>query len=90
MKRLIVALSLPLAAALTAPTLAQDKPALDAKALFEQKCSTCHPADRATGKKKTAAEWQKTVTRMKDVNGCPITADEAKTIAGYLASHYGP
>jgi mono/diheme cytochrome c family protein len=60
------------------------------KALFEQKCSTCHSADRPKSKTKTAAEWTKTVMRMKNVNGCPITDEEAKLIIGYLAKNYGP
>jgi len=60
------------------------------KALFEQKCSVCHSADRAKAKKKDRAGWEKTVMRMKNVNGCPITDDEAKTIIDYLTKNYGP
>jgi len=60
------------------------------KGLFEQKCSVCHAADRAKAKKKDRAGWEKTVLRMKNVNGCPITDDEAKTIIDYLAKTYGP
>jgi mono/diheme cytochrome c family protein len=60
------------------------------KALLEQKCSICHSADRPKAKKKDRAGWEKTVMRMKNVNGCPITDEEAKTIIDYLAKNYGP
>jgi len=60
------------------------------RSLFEQKCSVCHAPDRAKAKKKDRAGWEKTVMRMKNVNGCPITDDEAKTIIDYLAKTYGP
>jgi len=63
--------------------------AVDVKALFEEKCSVCHSADRAKKKQKTADEWTKTVIRMKNVNGCPITDEEAKLIIDYLAKNYG-
>lgn len=61
----------------------------DVKALFEQKCSTCHPADRATSKKKDREGWEKTVLRMKNVNGCPITDEEAQAIIGYVTANHG-
>ncbi len=69
------------------PARAQDD---GAKALFEQKCSVCHGSDRAKAKRKDRAGWEKTVMRMKNVNGCPITDEEAKTIIDYLAQNYGP
>ncbi|MCL5061887.1 MAG: photosystem P840 reaction-center cytochrome c-551 [Nitrospiraceae bacterium] len=65
-----------------------EKPKVDAKALFEQKCSTCHSIDRPKSKKKTAKEWESTVMRMKNVNGCPITDEEAKIIIDYLSKNY--
>ena len=68
------------------PALAEE--AADAKALFEQKCSTCHGADRATSKKKTAEEWGKLVERMRG-NGAQLSDDEAKAIVGYLAKAHG-
>jgi mono/diheme cytochrome c family protein len=61
---------------------------VDAKALFEKKCSQCHSADRPKSKKKTAAEWESTVARMQK-NGCPVTDEEAKIIVDYLANTYG-
>ena len=61
----------------------------DAKALFEKKCSVCHGSDRPKSKQKTVGEWQTTVMRMKDVNGCAITNEEAKIIIDYLTKTYG-
>jgi len=40
-------------------------------------------------KKKTKEAWKTTVMRMKNVNGCPITDDEAMIIIDYLAENYG-
>ena len=68
------------------PATAQDD---GNRALFEQKCSVCHAADRAKAKKKDRAGWEKTVMRMKNVNGCPITDAEAKSIIDYLSKNYG-
>jgi mono/diheme cytochrome c family protein len=61
----------------------------DAKALFEKKCIQCHTLDRPRSKRKTEKEWRETVMRMKNVNGAPITDDEAKIIIEYLAETYG-
>jgi hypothetical protein len=61
----------------------------DAKALFEKKCSGCHSSDRPKSKQKTAEEWQTTVMRMKNVNGCAITNEEAQIIIEYLTITYG-
>jgi mono/diheme cytochrome c family protein len=61
----------------------------DAQGLFEQKCSTCHSASRATSQKKTPREWERTVLRMKNANGAPISDQEAKTIIDYLSKNHG-
>jgi cytochrome c5 len=61
-----------------------------AKELFKAKCSICHPLSRPLGKTKDKAGWTATVTRMKNVNGCPITDEEAQRIIGYLVSERGP
>jgi cytochrome c5 len=61
-----------------------------AKALFESKCSICHPVSRPLGKTKDKAGWTATVTRMKNVNGCPITDEEAGVIIDYLTKIRGP
>ena len=61
----------------------------DAKALFEVKCSLCHTIERPKSKKKSHDAWKSTVTRMKNINGCPITDAEAEIIIKYLAENYG-
>lgn len=53
-------------------------------------CSACHSTDyinyQPSGK--GAAFWEAEVTKMIKVYGAPITEDDAKTIAAYLASAY--
>ncbi len=61
-----------------------------AKALFEAKCSICHPLSRPLGKNKTRKGWTEDVTRMQKVNGCPITDEEARVIIDYLVTIRGP
>lgn len=62
----------------------------EARALFESKCSICHPVSRPLGKTKDKTGWTATVTRMKNGNGCPITDEEAGVIIGYLTKIRGP
>ena len=62
---------------------------VDAKALFESKCKLCHSIERPKSKKKSADAWKNTVMRMKNINGCPITDEEAGIIIKYLTDHYG-
>ena len=61
----------------------------DAKKLFEKRCGLCHPIDRPKSKKKTREDWEKTVTRMKNVHKAPISDEEAKVIVDYLSENYG-
>lgn len=68
---------------------AAEETKVDAKALFEKKCSQCHNLDIARTKKKTAAEWKSVVMRMKNVNRCPLTDEEVGVIADYLTKNYG-
>jgi hypothetical protein len=91
MKSIVVFLCAALFVSLSyVPVYGEEKTGMDAKVLFETKCSTCHSADRAKKKQKTAEEWAITVMRMKNVRGCPVTDDEAKLIINYLAKNYGP
>lgn len=64
-------------------------PQEDAKALFEAKCGLCHSIDRPKKKRKTRDAWTKTVMRMKNRNGCPITEEEANRIIDHLSENYG-
>jgi hypothetical protein len=36
-----------------------------------------------------ASGWEKTVTKMINVMGAPITAEDSAIIVRYLAAHYG-
>jgi cytochrome c-type biogenesis protein CcmH/NrfF len=62
---------------------------INARGLFEKKCSICHSINRPKSKTKTAEEWKQTVMRMKNVNGCPVTNEEAEIIIDYLTENYG-
>jgi cytochrome c5 len=61
-----------------------------AMALFEAKCSICHELSRPLGRNKDRNGWTATVTRMQQVNGCPVTDEEAKAIIDYLVAVRGP
>lgn len=65
-----------------------DEPAGSAKRLFEKRCGACHGLDRATSQRRTAQEWERTVLRMKDSLGAPLTDQEARTIIEYLSKNY--
>ncbi len=89
MKKLTVyILGIALLAVFSPSVYGEEKGQNGAKAIFEQKCSICHSIERPKSKKKTAKEWESTVMRMKDVNGCPITDEEAKSIIDYLSKNY--
>ena len=64
-------------------------PAGKGKALFEEKCVICHDLNRALGQRKNRKGWTATVTRMRNVNGCPITDKEAGGIVQYLTTVRG-
>ncbi|HEY7528661.1 MAG TPA: hypothetical protein VH660_05870 [Candidatus Deferrimicrobiaceae bacterium] len=57
--------------------------------MFELKCVICHDLDRALSQRKDKEGWTATVTRMRNVNGCPITEKEAGQIIQYLATARG-
>jgi mono/diheme cytochrome c family protein len=89
MKKVVI-ISLALIFSLTGITVySAEEAKVDAKALFESKCSQCHSTDRPKSKKKTEKEWESTVTRMKNQNRGKITDEEAKIIIGYLTATYG-
>jgi mono/diheme cytochrome c family protein len=62
----------------------------DGQQLFEANCKRCHPIERPRSKRKTREEWETTVMRMKNRNGCPISDEEAALIIDHLAQEYGP
>lgn len=56
-------------------------------ALFEQKCSKCHSASRATHAKFGAAEWKRYMKRMIRRPNAGISEPEADDIFEFLKFH---
>lgn len=67
-----------------------DRALLPGKAAFEAKCGLCHGIDRALGKNKVPAEWEKTVTRMQAKVPDRISAVDVRAILAYLNAVQGP
>jgi mono/diheme cytochrome c family protein len=90
MKRIILAalicISAPLYAGEEAIQL-QDGAGRDMAA---SRCAICHSLDyiEMNAPVQDRGGWQKTIKKMVDKFGAPITADEAKQIEDYLATHY--
>lgn len=63
--------------------------AMDAAALLEARCSTCHSTAKAAQARKTLEEWTQTVTRMIG-KGARLTDAEKAALIEYLARTYGP
>ena len=61
-----------------------------AKALFEAKCSIGHLHSRPLGKNKDRKGWTEDGTRMRKVDGCPITDEEDRVIIDSLVTIRGP
>lgn len=55
----------------------------EAKAVFEEACSVCHPLARPLSKTFDKAGWEKTVERMHD-NGAEVGAGERARVVAYL------
>ncbi len=58
------------------------------RALFEVKCSRCHPIETPLSRYKSPAEWQRTVWAMRQ-RGARVTESEAAQIAAYLSQVRG-
>jgi len=75
-------------------TLPPESIALDAGRGMDQtqtSCRMCHSLDYITTQPGGGtAQWQGVVTKMMKVYGAPISDQDAKLIAEYLATHYGP
>ena len=61
----------------------------EAKALFEKRCSLCHPTSRPLSATKSSEEWQKTVSRMKGYANGRISDKDAGIIVEYLTEIRG-
>jgi transposase-like protein len=53
------------------------------------RCASCHNLDRTTKAKKTADQWQQTVTQMVN-KGAKLSAEEQSVLIEYLAKTYKP
>lgn len=86
---------LALAAAITLPAAAQEKPVELKKApgldQVEANCSGCHSLDYIVMNSPfpNAALWDAEVTKMIKAFGAPIGEADAKIIADYLKKNYG-
>ena len=93
MRTLVIVLAL--AAAITLPATAQEKPVELKKApgldQVEANCSGCHSLDYIVMNSPfpNAALWDAEVTKMIKAFGAPIGEADAKIIADYLKKNYG-
>jgi mono/diheme cytochrome c family protein len=71
------------------PVLGEATEENNGKALFEARCSACHPTSKPLGKTKTSNEWRETVTRMQQHAGGAISDEERETIIDYLSEIRG-
>jgi cytochrome c5 len=76
--------TLPTAKPTTAPAQA-----LDGKALMNERCTVCHTTERIQTAKKTKADWEATVARMKG-KGAKLNDAETTALVDFLAATYKP
>jgi mono/diheme cytochrome c family protein len=93
MKAALIWLVLVLTAATSA--LAEEKPVPLKEApgqnAVEGNCASCHSLDylRTNSPFLDRKGWQAEVSKMTNAFGAPVTPEDAKTIADYLAANYG-
>ncbi len=63
--------------------------AAEGKALFEQKCSVCHPLDRAMARKEMKEKWASIVKDMQGKKADWISDSDAAKIVDFLAAEHG-
>ena len=61
---------------------------LDGATLVQERCSKCHPLDRVTNARGTAAEWAAAVQAMV-ARGAQLTPEEETVVINYLSTTYG-
>lgn len=54
---------------------------------MERRCSGCHGLDRIVSARKTEAEWQRTVERMRG-KGAHLSEEESAALVRYLGETY--
>lgn len=67
--------------------VAATAPIADGAALLQARCTICHSLDRVKQARKTLAEWETTVKRMKG-KGANLNDQEVQALAQYLAETY--
>ncbi|MGE5188631.1 MAG: c-type cytochrome [Gemmatimonadota bacterium] len=72
-----------------APPAPAASPAVEGKALFEQKCSACHGLDRATSLSLTKEKWAEIVKSMQAKRPDWIPDADAAKIVEFLAAEHG-
>jgi cytochrome c5 len=61
----------------------------DGATLVSTRCGTCHTLTIVTTSRQSAAEWDKTVTKMIK-RGAQLSESEKTAVVDYPASKYGP
>ncbi len=61
--------------------------ALDGKALMNERCGGCHSTERVQTAKKSKADWETTVARMKG-KGAKLSDAETAALVDFLAATY--
>ena len=69
------------------PSAGSGAPSLSGEQLLDARCGSCHAVTRATQSRKTLAEWESTVQRMRK-SGANLTDAEAQVLSQYLANKY--
>ena len=68
----------------------QDQDLSGAKALFEQRCSECHPLEKPLAHRADREEWGKIVNKMRWKSFFKISKEEVEIIADYMSRIRGP
>ena len=61
----------------------------DGEALLNTRCTKCHTTEKVTSTKKSADDWEETVTRMVG-KGASLSTEEQQVLVNYLAKTYAP
>ena len=63
------------------------KSTIDAAALLEERCGSCHSTDIPKNARKSKRDWNETVTRM-IAKGARLSPEEKKALVRHLAKIY--
>jgi hypothetical protein len=74
------------AEALTGGAFPDEAPEMN---LLRSRCVICHGLDYVAQQRLTAAQWEKTVAKMRKW-GAPVDDDQAKTLVSFLAHYWTP